>query len=77
MHQVQESGEISLDDLNLLIRKTGSEMRRFVKSLSAQPADTLFQNLRTTVEKIGSSPVRRPRHSKGICSSGATSDREQ
>jgi hypothetical protein len=60
MQQVQESGEISLDDLNLLIRKTGSEMRRFVKSLSAQPADTLFQNLRTTIEKIGSSPVRRP-----------------
>ncbi len=60
MPQAQERSDISLDDVRLLIRKTGNDMRRFVKSLSAQPADMLFRNLRTTVEKIGSSPVRRP-----------------
>ena len=58
--QVQRNAEVSFDDLSLLIKKTGNDMRKFVKLLAGQSAETLFRNLQITVEKIGSAPVRRP-----------------
>ncbi len=60
MRQVQRSDDVSLDGLSLLVRKTGNDMKKFMKLLTGQPVETLLQNLRTAVEKIGSAPVRRP-----------------
>ena len=60
MLQVQRNAEVSFDDLSLLIKKTGNDMRKFVKLLAGQPVEALLQNLRITVEKIGATPVRRP-----------------
>lgn len=60
MPQIQRNDDVSLDDLSLLIRRTGSDMRKFMKLLAGQPVENLLGNLRITVEKIGSAPVRRP-----------------
>ena len=50
----------SLDELSFLIRKTGRQMSESAICLATRPAENYFQNLRLTVDKIGSAPVRRP-----------------
>jgi hypothetical protein len=50
----------SLDELSVLIRKTGRQMSESAICLAMRPAETYFRNLRLTVDKIGSAPVRRP-----------------
>jgi hypothetical protein len=60
MPQVQRNDEVSLDNVILLIRKTGNDMGKFTKVLTKQPAENLLRNLRIAVDKIGSAPVRRP-----------------
>jgi hypothetical protein len=60
MAQVPRAGVVSLDALSLLIRKADKEMRESAKLFLRQPIESCLQNLRITVEKIGSAPIRRP-----------------
>ena len=60
MAHIPRTAVTSLDDLSLLIRRADNDMRESAKLFLKQPIETRLQNLRITVEKIGSATIHRP-----------------
>ena len=60
MAHIPRTAVTSLDDLSLLIRIADNDMRESAKLFLKQPIETRLQNLRITVEKIGSATIHRP-----------------